>query len=65
MVLVVKNLSANAGDIRDVGFDPWVGKITWRRATHSNILAWRNPLDRGAWRATVDGATKSWTWLSG
>jgi len=22
-------------------FDPWVGKISWRRATHSNILAWR------------------------
>ena len=23
-----------------------------------------NPIDRGAWRATVDGLTKSWTWLS-
>ena len=28
-----------------MGFDPWVGKIPWRRARaiHSNILAWRIP----------------------
>ena len=32
-------------------------------ATHSSILAWRIPLDRGAWRATVHRGTKSWTWL--
>ena len=31
MGLVVKNLPANAGDIRDT-FDPWVGKIPWSRA---------------------------------
>ena len=31
MVLVVKNLPANAGDIRE-RFNPWVGKIPWRRA---------------------------------
>ena len=31
MVLVVKNLPAIAGDMR-LGFDPWVGKIPWRRA---------------------------------
>ena len=30
-LLVVKNLSANAGDLRDMGFDPWVMKIPWRR----------------------------------
>ena len=29
--LVVKNLSAYAGDTRDRGFSPWVGKILWRR----------------------------------
>ena len=33
-------------------------------ATHSSILAWRIPLDRGAWQATVHGVTKSWTQLS-
>ena len=33
-------------------------------ATHSNILAWRIPMDRGAWRAAVHGVTKSQTRLS-
>ena len=33
VMLVLKNLRANAGDVRDLGsFDPWVGKIPWRRA---------------------------------
>ena len=32
VVLVIKNLPANAGDIRNAGFDPWVRKILWRRA---------------------------------
>ena len=32
-------------------------------ATHSNILAWRIPMDRGAWWATVHGVTKSQTQL--
>ena len=30
-------------------------------ATHSSILAWRIPMDRGAWRATIHGVTHSWT----
>ena len=33
-------------------------------ATHSSILAWRIPMDRGAWQATVPGVTKNWTQLS-
>ena len=32
MALVVKNLLDNAGDIRDMGLIPWVGKVPWRRA---------------------------------
>ena len=28
--------------------------------THSRILAWRNPIDRGAWWATVHGGPKEW-----
>ena len=32
MELMVKNLPANAGDLRDVGSIPGVGKIPWRRA---------------------------------
>ena len=27
-------------------------------ATHSNIFAWKNPMDRGTWQATVHGVTK-------
>ena len=33
-------------------------------ATYSSILAWKIPMDRGAWRATVHGAAKSQTRLS-
>ena len=33
-------------------------------ATHSSILAWRIPTDRGAWRATVRGVAKGQTGLS-
>ena len=33
-------------------------------ATHSRILAWRMPMDRGAWRAAVHGVTKSRTQLT-
>ena len=45
---VVKATTCNAGDhqqCRRRGFDPWVGKIPWRRkiATHSNTLAWEIP----------------------
>ena len=29
--------------------------------THSSILAWRIPMDRGAWWATVHEVAKSWT----
>ena len=32
--------------------------------THCSVLAWRTPTDRGAWRATVHGVTKSRTRLS-
>ena len=32
-------------------------------ATHSKILAWRIPMDRGAWQATVHGVAESWTQL--
>ena len=32
--------------------------------THSSILAWRNPMNRGAWESTVHGVAQSWTCLS-
>ena len=42
------------------GFSLRVGKIPLERemATHSSILAWGNPRDRGAWRATVHWVTR-------
>ena len=45
---------------RRCGFDPWVGKISWSRKwqpTPGFLLG--NPMDRGAWRTTVHGVTKS------
>ena len=39
----------------------WEDPLEKEMATHSSILAWENPLDRGAWQATVYGVTKSWT----
>ena len=32
-------------------------------ATYSSILAWRIPMDRGTWQATVHWVTKNWTRL--
>ena len=50
---------------RTCGFDTWVRKITWRR--NGNPLQYsclENPMNRGAWKTTVHGISKSWTWLS-
>ena len=33
--MVVKNPHANAGDVKRLGLDPWVGKIPWRRGWQS------------------------------
>jgi len=37
----------------------WEDPLEEGMATHSSILAWRSPMDRGAWRATVCGVRKS------
>ena len=42
----------------------WEDPLEEGMATHSGILPWRIPMDRGAWRTTVYGVTKSWTRLS-
>ena len=48
----------------------WVQSLGWEdplekgMVTYSPILAWRIPMDRGAWQATVPGVAKSWTRLS-
>ena len=47
--------------------ETWVLSLGWEdpleegMATHSKILAWRILMDRGAWRATVHGFSKSQT----
>ena len=54
VVLVVKNLPANAGDPRDVGSIPGWGRFPG--GGHGNPLqlsCLENPMDRGTWRATV------------
>ena len=48
----------------------WILSLGWEdplkegMATHSSILAWRIPMDRGAWWAMVHRVTKSQTQLS-
>ena len=42
----------------------WEDPLEERMATHSSILPWRIPMDRGAWWATVHGVAKSQTRLS-
>jgi len=56
---VVKNSPANAGDARDVSLIPGLGRST--RGGNGNPLQYSclgNPVDRGAWRATVHGVTE-------
>ena len=60
MVLAVKNLPANAGDVRDVGSIPGLGRCPGRG--HGNPIqnsSLENPKDRGAWRAMVHRIAES------
>ena len=62
VVQTVKNLCAMQ--------ETWLQSLGWEdpleegMAIHSSILAWRIPMDRGAWWATVHAVAKSWTRLS-
>ena len=47
-----------------VQFLGWEDPLEKEMATHSSILTWQNSMDRGAWQATIHGATKSWKRLS-
>ena len=56
---MVKNPSANAGDIREVDSIPVLGRSPG--AGHDNPLQYsclENPMDRGAWQATVHGVAR-------
>ena len=64
VVLVVKNLPACAGDIRDSGSILGLGRSPG--GGHGNPLQYsclENPMDRGAWWATIHGVSKSQTGL--
>ena len=59
---MVKNLSATWEDcVLSLG---WEDPLEAGMETHSSILAWRIPMDTGAWPATVHGVTKNQTRLS-
>ena len=59
---MVKNLPANAGDLRDMGSILELGKTPGEG--HDNLLEYsrlENPMDRGAWQATVHRVAESAT----
>ena len=65
MAQVVKNSSANAGDVGDAGSFPGLGRSPGEG--NGNPLQYcclESPMDGGAWQATVHGVTKSQTQLS-
>ena len=62
VALVVKNPLANAGDVRDLSLIPELGRFPG--GGHGNPIQYsclENPMDRGAWRAAVQGVAKSRT----
>ena len=65
MAQTVKTPPANAGAAGNVGLIPgWGGSPG---GGHGNLLQYsclENPMDRGAWLATVNGVAKSWTQLN-
>ena len=59
---MVKNPPANAGDTRDAGSIPGLGRSPG--VGNDNLLQYsclENSMDRGAWQVTVHGVAKSWT----
>ena len=63
-VVLVKKLPENAGDIRDTGSIP--GLEWYSGGEHVNPLqnsCLENPMDGGAWQATIHRVTQSWTQL--
>ena len=62
MALLVKNLPANVGDVRNMGLIPGSGRSPG--GGHGNPLQYsclENPMDRGAWQAAVHEVAKSQT----
>ena len=61
---MVKKLPVNAGDVRDAGLIPGLGRSPGEGWGSPLQYSWlENPMDRRAWWATVHGVAKSWTKL--
>ena len=61
-MLVVKNPTTNAGDIRDMGSVPGLGRSPARgNGDPLQYSCLENSMDRGAWRATDHGVAKRQT----
>ena len=64
VMLVAKNLPANAGGIRDVGSIPGSGRsLREGNANPFQYSCLENPMGGGAWCTTVHGVAESWTRL--
>ena len=64
VALVAKNLPANAGDVKDMGSIPGSGGSPGEgNGNPLQCSCLENPMDRGAWQATVHRVTKSQTRL--
>ena len=62
MALVLNNLASHAGDVRDLGLISGLGR--YPGGGHGNPLQYsclENPIDRGAWQATVPRVAQSQT----
>ena len=68
VALMVQNPPTNAGDVRDTGLIPGLGRLGRSSAEgYGNSFQYsslENPMDRAAWRAIVHGVAKSRTSLS-
>ena len=61
---MLRKMPANAGDVRDTGFDPWVRKNPWRRAWQPTpvVLPGKSHGQRSL-AGYSHVVAKSWTWL--
>ena len=65
VTLVVENLPASAGDIRDTGLIPGSGRSPGGGHDHQlQHSCLENCMDRGAWSAPMNGVEESWMWLT-
>ena len=62
--IVIKNPPANAGDVRDVGSIPGLGRSPGVGNGNPLQYSYReNSMGRGAWHPAVHGVPKNWTWF--